>query len=93
MKNGETKMGKTEIVTGTLIDDRTVTLDKPLPLRPMKVRLAIEPLDEKHRRLYRPDVIDQIYAAQAARGHRPPSQEEVKRRLQAERDSWGDESC
>ena len=58
----------------------------------MKVRLTIEPLDEKYRRLYRPEVIGQIYAAQAARGHRPPSHEEVKCRLQSERDSWGDES-
>jgi hypothetical protein len=38
-------MGKPEIVTGTLINDRTVALDKPLPLQPMKVRVAIEPLD------------------------------------------------
>lgn len=83
-------MGKTEIVTGTLVDDRTVALDKPVPLQPMKVRVAIEPLDEKHRRLYRPEIISQIYAAQAARGHRPPSREEVDRRVRSERDSWGD---
>jgi hypothetical protein len=83
-------MGKTEIVTGTLIDDRTVALDKPVPLQPMKVRVAIEPLDEKNGRLYRPEIISNIYAAQAARGHRPPSREEVDRRLQSERDGWGD---
>jgi hypothetical protein len=83
-------MGKTEIVTGTLINDRTVALDKPVPLGPMKVRIAIEPLDEKTRRLYRPDVLTNIYAAQAARGHRPPSREEVDRRVQSERDNWGD---
>ena len=83
-------MGKTEIRIGTLIDDRTVTLDKPLPLRPMKVRVAIEPLGEQHRRPYRPEVISTIYAAQAARGHRPPSREEVDDRLRSERDSWGD---
>jgi hypothetical protein len=56
----------------------------------MKVRIAIEPLDEKTRRLYRPDVLTNIYAAQAARGHRPPSREEVDRRVQSERDNWGD---
>jgi hypothetical protein len=83
-------MGKPEIVTGTLIDDRTVALDKPLPLQPMKVRVAIEPLDDKQLRLYRPEVISKIHAAQAARGHRPPSREEVDRRIQSERDSWGD---
>ena len=83
-------MGKTEIVTGTLVDDRTVALDQPLPLRPMKVRIAIEPLDEMPRRLYRPEVISRIHAAQTARGHRPPSREEVDHRIQSERDSWGD---
>ena len=63
-------MGKTEIVTGTLVDDHTVALDKPVRLRPMKVRVAIEPLDEKHRRLYRPEIISKIHAAQVSRG--PP---------------------
>ena len=83
-------MGKTEIVTGTLINDRTVALDKPVPLRVTKVRVAIEPLDERPRRTYRPDVLANIYAAQAARGYRQPSREEVDRRIQSERDSWGD---
>ena len=32
------------IVTGTLTDQNTVTLDEALPLTPMKVRLAVEPL-------------------------------------------------
>ena len=32
------------IVTGTLTDQTTVTLDEALPLTPMKVRLAVEPL-------------------------------------------------
>ena len=83
-------MGKPEIVTGTLIDDRTVALDKPLNLRPMKVRVTIAPLDEKRRRPYRPEVVSQIHAAQAARGYRPPSRDEVDHRLKLERDSWGD---
>ena len=83
-------MGKTEIVTGTLINDRTVALDKPVPLRLTKVRVAIEPLDEKPCRPYRPDVLTGIYAAQTARGHRPPSRDEVDRRVQSERNTWGD---
>jgi len=83
-------MEKTEIVTGTLVDDHTVALDKPVRLRPMKVRVAIEPLDEKHRRLYRPEIISKIHAAQAARGHCPPSREEVDHRIQSERERWGD---
>ena len=83
-------MAKREIVTGTLIDDHTVALDKPLSLKSMKVRVAIEPLDEKPPQGYRPEIIAKIYAAQAARGYRPPSREEVDQRIEAERDSWGD---
>jgi hypothetical protein len=83
-------MGRIEIVTGTLIDDRTVALDSPVPLRSTKVRVSIEPLEPAHRRLYRPEVVAKIYASQATRGHRPPTREEVDRRVQAERDSWGD---
>ncbi len=83
-------MAKPEIVTGTLLDDRTVALDKPVALRPMKVRIAIEPLEEKQRRVYRPEVLDEIYASQARRGHRGPSREEVDRRIKSERDTWGD---
>ncbi len=56
----------------------------------MKVRVAIEPLDEIQLRLYRPEVIAKIHAAQAARGHRPPSREEVYRHMRPERDRWGD---
>ena len=83
-------MAKPEIVTGTLIDDHTVALDKPLSLKSMKVRIAIEPLEEKQPRRYRPEVVSKIYAAQAARGYRPPSREEVDQRIEADRDSWGD---
>jgi hypothetical protein len=83
-------MAKPEIVTGTLIDDHTVALDKPLSLKSMKVRVAIEPLDERQPHRYRPEVISKIYAAQAARGYCPPSREEVDQVIETERDSWGD---
>ena len=83
-------MGKPEIITGRLIDDHTVSLDKPTRLRPMQVSIAIEPLAEGKLRHYRPEIIAQIHAAQAARGYRPPSREEVDQRIHSERDSWGD---
>ncbi len=77
------------IVTGTLNDDRTVTLDEALPLAPMKVKLSVEPLTPK---LPRPhaEVIAQIRQWQKARGHVPPTREEIDAYLQAERDSWDD---
>jgi len=40
-----TPMRKVYIVTGTLTDDHTVTLDEALPLKPVKVRLVVETLD------------------------------------------------
>ncbi len=83
-------MSKMEVVTGTLINDRTVSLDKPLRLKATKVRVAIEPLRNRQRQLYRPEVISEIHAAQNARGYSPPTREEVDRWLQAERESWGE---
>lgn len=83
-------MSKTAITTGTLVNERTVELDNAINLPPMKVRLAIEPLAVMPRQCYRPEVITEIHAAQAARGHRPPSRQEVDHRLQLERDSWGE---
>ncbi len=42
----------TYIVTGTLTDDHTVTLDEALPLTPMKVRLVVEPFRSVPQRPY-----------------------------------------
>jgi hypothetical protein len=79
----------TYIVTGTLTDDHTVTLDEGLPLSPMKVRLVVEPLSRPSRRSYK-EVISRIRARQRARAHKPRSREEVDSCLREERDSWGE---
>ena len=81
-------MNNTYIVTGTLTDERTVTLDEALPLTPMKVRLVVEPLRSVPQRPYL-EVMADIRQRQRARGHQPPTREEVDVYLQAERDSWG----
>jgi hypothetical protein len=75
------------IVTGTLNNDRTVTLDEAVPLEPMKVRLAIEPLAPKLP-LAHEDVIAEIWERQQRRGHQPPTRAEADAYLNAERDSW-----
>jgi hypothetical protein len=75
------------IVTGTLNDDRTVTLDEALPLEPMKVRLAIEPLAPKPSRAH-DEVIADIWERQQRRGYQPPTRAEVDAYLNAERDCW-----
>ncbi len=82
-------MQTTYVVTGMLNADRTVTLDEALPLEPMKVRLAVEPLAPKLPRPYA-EVIAEIRQQQKARGHVSATPEEIHAYLQAERDSWDD---
>ena len=77
------------IVTGTLTDDHTVTLDEALPLPQGKVRLSVEPLAATPKRPH-DEVIAEIWARQQARGHQPRTREEIDAYLQAERDSWND---
>jgi hypothetical protein len=75
------------IVTGTLNDDGTVTLDEALPLAPMKVKLAVEPLSAPPARSH-DEVVAEIWERQKMRGHQAPSRAEVDAYLQAERESW-----
>lgn len=75
------------VVTGTLNDTRTVTLDEALPLTPTRVRLVIEPLTPTVPRPYT-EVVVAIRERQQARGHQPPTREAVDAYLQAERDGW-----
>jgi hypothetical protein len=77
------------ILTGTLNDDQTVTLDEALPLKPMKVRLSIEPLVPTNPRLH-DEVIAELWTRQKARGHVPRTREEIDAALQVERDSWNE---
>ncbi|NOT62181.1 MAG: hypothetical protein HOP19_18375 [Acidobacteria bacterium] len=77
------------VVTGTLTDHSTVTLDEALPLTPMKVRLSVEPLTPAPKRPH-DEVIAEIRERQRARGHQPRTREEIDAYLQAERDSWND---
>ena len=77
------------VVTGTLTDGHTVTLDEALPLTSMKVRLVIEPLATPEKRvLPHREVMAEIRERQRARGFQPPTPEEVDAYLQGERDSW-----
>jgi len=76
------------IVTGTLTDNHTVKLDEALPLTSTKVRLVVEPLSLVSQRSY-PEVMAEIRQRQRARGHQPPTRDEVDSYLRAERESWG----
>jgi hypothetical protein len=85
-ERGET-MQNAYIVTGTLTNERTVTLDEALPLTATKVRLVVEPLVSTSHRSY-PEIVATIRQRQAARSHQPPTPEEVDTYLQSERNSW-----
>jgi hypothetical protein len=80
-------MHKVYVVTGKLTDVHTVTLDEALPLKPVKVRLVVEPLESNSKRPYQ-EVIAEIREQQQARGHRPATREEIDRYIKMERDSW-----
>ncbi len=80
-------MRKVYIVTGTLTDVHTVTLDEALPMKSAKVRLVVELLDAEPKIPYQ-EVIAEIRERQQIRGYQPATREAVDTYLQAERDSW-----
>ena len=75
------------VVTGTLTDTRTVTLDEEVPLPSARVRLVVEPLGSAAGRPYQ-EVVAAIRERQRARGHQPPTREDVDAYVRSERDSW-----
>lgn len=80
-------MNDTYTATGTLIDGRTVTLNRDIPIPKGKVRVVVKSLEEISKRPMH-DVLLDIHKKQNARGHIPPAREQVDTYLQAERDSW-----
>src|SRR5438067_1466666 len=73
------------IVTGTLTDAYSLTLDEAIPLMSQQVRVVVEPLVTTSPRPYR-DVMSTIRARQQARAHQPPTREEVDAAVRAERE-------
>ena len=82
-------MTDTYTATGTLIDGRTVTLNREIPISKGKVRVVVKSLEEVSKRPVL-DVLSDIHKKQNARGHTPPVSEQVDTYLQSERDSWND---
>ena len=74
-------------VMGELTDNRHVTLDEPIALTEGKVRLIVEVVPGGAK----PDLagFERILRErQKARGHVPPTKEEIDAYINAERDSW-----
>ena len=80
-------MNDTYTATGTLVDGRTVTLNREIPIPKGKVRVVVKSLEEISK-LPVLDVLLDIHKKQNARGHKPPVREQVDIYLQTERDSW-----
>lgn len=59
------------IVTGTLTDAQTVSLDEALPLTQTRVRVVVEPLLSASPRQYQ-EIMAEIHERQRTRGHKPP---------------------
>lgn len=80
-------------VTGTITDAHTVKLDESLPLQPGRVRVTVEadigesPKTNGGISTYQ-HVMTAIRDRQTARGHTPPTPEDVERHLSAEREDW-----
>jgi hypothetical protein len=74
------------VVTASVIDDRTLKLDEPLPLTTGKVRITVEVLPPPSR----DELLDKIHQGQRDRGFVPPTREQVDAYLDAERKSWDD---
>lgn len=81
-------MAKPYVLTGTLKDDQTVTLDEALPQNSGRVRLTLELLRPEPQKPYG-EVLAAIRQRQRARGHQPRTREEVDAYLKSERESWG----
>ena len=82
-------MEQAYVVTASLTDGKHLALDETIPLASGKVRVVVEPLPAE-RQVAR-DLASferTLRERQAARGHVPPTKQEVDAYLNAERDSW-----
>lgn len=74
-------------ITGELIDERTVALDKPLLLGQQKLKLTIEQMPSDKAGSYR-EVVARLRVRQQERSHCPPTRDEVEKYLENERSDW-----
>ena len=75
-------------VTGTMLDEQTVILDKPVPLPIGRVRLTVETLPAAERDGAFLGKLQAIRRALRASGYGPRTKAEIDAQIQAERESW-----
>ncbi len=85
-------MAESYTVSGTLEHKRLIRLDEPIPLRTGKVKVTIRAGAKKTvqqpKRKNIAVTLEAIHARQRARGHKPPTVEEVVDYVRQERESW-----
>ena len=75
-------------VTGTLSDEQTVILDKPISVPAGRVRVTIEVLPAVKSDGAFLSILEAIRRDLRASGYRPRTREEIDAQIQAERESW-----
>jgi len=74
--------------TGATDDGATIVLDTPLPVRG-RVKVQVEAQNEEAQNLW--EFLETLHAQQRARGHVPPTPEEVESYIRELRSEWRDE--
>lgn len=88
-------MSRTYEAIGTIEDGSTIVLETPLPVRGrVRVRVRIEPASESATSTSQDlwTFLSEMHARQKARGHVPPTPEEVEAYLEELRSEWRDEA-
>jgi hypothetical protein len=83
-------MSETYTGTGTLSNEKIVTLDQPVPLPPGRVRVTVEPLPGPGEQGDLRDKLHAIREGLRASGYRFRTKAEIDAQIAAERDSWED---
>lgn len=86
-------MAKVYQVIGSTEDGTTIVLDAPLPVRGrLKMQVEPVPLAEAPTVARMREVLAAIHERQRARGHKPPTAEEVDDYIKQLRSEWRDET-
>ncbi|MGC8638914.1 MAG: hypothetical protein ACP5XB_03425 [Isosphaeraceae bacterium] len=82
-------MQEAYVVSGSLIDSRTISLDEPVPAASGKVRVIVE-LARSGRKMSHEEFVAWLRERHEARGAIPRTREQIDASLRAERESWDD---